>query len=58
MYNGSEKTIIFTVVNRRELSMLQGYINEIDPKAFLIVVDANDVLGDGFKSLREKVETD
>ncbi len=58
MYNGSEKTIIFTVVNRRELSMLQGYINEIDPKAFLIVADANEVLGDGFKSLREKVETD
>jgi len=56
MYNGAEKKIIFTVVNRRELSMLEEMINRIDPHAFLTVFDANEILGKGFKSLSEKVE--
>lgn len=56
MYNGSDKTIIYTVVNRRELTILQSFIHEVDPKAFLTVINANEVLGDGFRSLKEKVE--
>jgi uncharacterized membrane-anchored protein YitT (DUF2179 family) len=57
MFNNSDKTLIFTVVTRRELTILQGFIHEIDPNAFLTVVNANEVLGDGFKSLREKIES-
>lgn len=56
MYNGSDKTIIFTVVNRRELALLEEYVHVIDPKAFLTVLEANEILGEGFKSLKEKVE--
>jgi uncharacterized membrane-anchored protein YitT (DUF2179 family) len=56
MYNGSDKTIIFTVVNRREMALLQEYIHEIDPNAFLTVLEANEILGEGFKSLKEKLE--
>jgi len=55
MYNGSEKTIIFTVVNRRELAILQEYIHQVDPKAFVTVINANEILGEGFKSLKDKV---
>lgn len=55
MYNGAEKTIIFTVVNRREMALLQEYIHEIDPTAFLTVLEANEILGEGFKSLKEKL---
>lgn len=55
MYNLAEKQIIFTVVNRRELGLLQEYIHAIDPKAFLAVTDATEILGEGFKSLKEKV---
>lgn len=57
MYNGSSKTIIFTVVNRRELAILQEYIHQIDPAAFVTVLEAKEILGEGFKSLEEKVET-
>jgi uncharacterized membrane-anchored protein YitT (DUF2179 family) len=56
MYNGAEKHIIFTVVNRRELAMVEEYINQIDPNAFLTVINANEILGQGFKSLNEKLE--
>jgi len=56
MYNGSDKTIIFTVVNRREMALLQEFIHEIDPRAFLTVLEANEILGEGFRSLKEKLE--
>lgn len=56
MYNGAEKKIIFTVVNRRELAILEEMINRIDPQAFLTVFDANEILGKGFKSLSEKID--
>jgi uncharacterized membrane-anchored protein YitT (DUF2179 family) len=48
--------VIFTVVNRRELAMLEEFINQVDPKAFLTVMDANEILGQGFKSLKDKLE--
>ena len=56
MYNGSDKKVIFTVVNRRELAILEEFIQETDPKAFLTVMDASEILGQGFKSLEEKLE--
>ena len=58
LYNNNEKSILFTVVNRRELAMLQDFIHKIDPNAFLTVINANEVLGQGFKSLKDKVAAD
>jgi len=55
MYNGAQKTIIFTVVNRREMAILEEYIHMIDPQAFVTVLEANEILGEGFKSLTEKI---
>lgn len=54
MYNGSDKSIIFTVVNRRELAILKDFINNVDPNAFLTVLNANEILGEGFKPLKEE----
>ena len=55
MYDNSDRPVIFTNVNRRELAILESYINEVDPDAFLTVYDANEIIGKGFKSLSEKV---
>lgn len=57
MYNGAEKTMIFTVVSRREMSLLQEFIHEIDAHAFVTVIDAHEILGEGFKSLSDKLES-
>jgi uncharacterized membrane-anchored protein YitT (DUF2179 family) len=57
MYNNADRRMIHTVVSRRELGLLEEYIHEIDPKAFLTVTDATEILGEGFKSLKEKVTT-
>ncbi len=56
MYGKNEKTIMFTVVNRREMSMLQEYINQIDPRAFVTVLNSHEILGNGFKSLKDKID--
>lgn len=53
MYEGANKEIIVTVVNRREVVLLKHFIGQVDPKAFVMVTDANEIMGDGFKSLKD-----
>lgn len=54
MYDGKEKNMIFMVVNRRELSILEDYIHSIDPDAFVTVMETNQISGRGFKSLYDR----
>ena len=56
MYTNTEKNVIFTVVTRREVSILEEHIHRIDPDAFITIMDASEILGEGFQSLRKKIE--
>jgi uncharacterized membrane-anchored protein YitT (DUF2179 family) len=56
MYTGEQKQIIYTVVSRREVAILEEFISKIDPDAFITVMDAREILGEGFQSLKHKVE--
>lgn len=56
MYTKEEKEVLYTVVNRREVSDLVHYIFEIDPEAFISIQDAHEIIGKGFKSITEKME--
>jgi uncharacterized membrane-anchored protein YitT (DUF2179 family) len=51
MYDNKPKKIIYTVVNRREISILEDFINKIDPNAFITVIDAKEIMGEGIKSI-------
>ncbi|PKN80962.1 MAG: membrane protein [Candidatus Cloacimonetes bacterium HGW-Cloacimonetes-1] len=42
--------VLFCVLNRRQVPELTDIVKDIDPKAFMILTDVNDVLGYGFKS--------
>lgn len=53
MYNGVEKDIICSVVNYRELDALTEYVQEIDDRAFLIILNATEIVGKGFKTFEE-----
>ena len=53
IYQGEERTVLTTVLNRRELTILLQHIKTIDPEAFVTVVGANKILGKGFKSLND-----
>lgn len=55
MFNQAEKKIIFVNVTRREVALLQDFIHQVDPEAFVTVIDASEILGKGFRSLHEKV---
>lgn len=50
-YSGKELKVIYTVLNRREFVSLKNFIREEDPKAFITVSQAHDVLGEGFKAI-------
>lgn len=57
LYTNNEKRIIYTVVSRREIVILERYIHSIDPNAFITVMDTREILGEGFQSLNQKVES-
>ena len=48
MYSGKEKQILMCVVSRREAVSMVKYVKEADERAFVIVADAREVLGEGF----------
>ena len=50
MYSRDEKEMIFLVVSRNEVKAVQRKIKQIDPRAFLVVTDAYDTFGEGFKT--------
>lgn len=54
MYKGEDRNIIYTVLTRREMMILRHRIAEIDPDAFINVLDSREILGHGFKPLHEE----
>ncbi len=53
MYTDAEREMIFLVVSRKEVRRVQQRIKQIDPQAFLVVTDAYDTYGEGFKAFPE-----
>ncbi len=51
MYTDKDRDMIFLVVSRKEVRQVQHKIRDIDPKAFVVVTDAYDTFGEGFKPL-------
>ncbi len=51
-YTKSERDVVFCVVATREVSRLKDLVYRLDRKAFVIVADAHEVLGEGFSTPR------
>ncbi len=51
MYTDKEKMILLTVVKKTQITQLKEWVKELDPNAFMIVGETNEVLGNGFKQL-------
>ncbi len=49
MYTGTDRDVILSVVTRAEVSRLKELVHEADPRAFVILADVHEVLGEGFK---------
>lgn len=48
-YTDHERPILMCVVDQTEFTKLKQLVKTIDPQAFIIVMDASEVLGEGFK---------
>ncbi len=48
-YTDSERPILMCVVDQTEFTKLKQLVKSIDTSAFVVVMDASDVLGEGFK---------
>lgn len=47
-YSGEETKVILTAVKKQQIAQLKELVMTLDPKAFVIVQEAHQVLGDGF----------
>ena len=48
-YTDHKRPVLMCVVNQTEVTKLKQIVQKIDPKAFVIVTNATEVLGEGFK---------
>ena len=48
-FSGEQKLVLMCAFKQRQIVPLKALVNELDPAAFLIVCDAHEVLGQGFR---------
>lgn len=52
MYTKQEKEVLLCVVNRAQITKLKEIVHSIDPVAFVMVTEIHEVLGEGFKQIK------
>lgn len=52
-YSGKRKDVLMCAFKQRQIVSLKQTVKELDPTAFLIVCDAHEVLGDGFREYKK-----
>lgn len=50
-YTGADRPVLYCVITRSEVSQLKAIVQEIDPLAFIVIGQAYEALGEGFKPL-------
>lgn len=50
-YTGTERPVLYCVITRSEVTQLKTLVSEVDPKAFMVVGQAHEALGEGFHPL-------
>lgn len=48
-YSGENKDVVMCACNNKQMYIIRNAVKEIDPKAFIIIMESNEVLGEGFK---------
>ena len=50
-YTGSERPVLYCVITRSEVTRLKSLVSTVDPKAFMVIGQAHEALGEGFHPL-------
>jgi uncharacterized membrane-anchored protein YitT (DUF2179 family) len=51
-YTGIERPVLYCVITRAEVSQIKAIVKEADPKAFMVIGQTHEALGEGFRPLR------
>lgn len=51
-YSGEEKQIVLCACSSREMYRVQTEVKAADPASFVVIMESNEVLGEGFKMVR------
>ncbi|HAF99089.1 MULTISPECIES: YitT family protein [Paenibacillus] len=51
-YTGEHRTVLMVVVGQSEIPRLKTVVQSVDPDAFVIIHNAHEVLGEGFRNIR------
>jgi uncharacterized membrane-anchored protein YitT (DUF2179 family) len=49
-FSNKDKTVVYSVIARNETRKMKAVVRSVDPNAFMIVSDVQDVLGEGFRA--------
>lgn len=53
VYTGTKRSMLYCVINRSEVSVLKSLVLDADPDAFIVIGQAHEALGEGFRPLRQ-----
>ena len=53
-YTGQDRPILFVVISRAETAMLKAIVSDADPQAFVVIGQAQEVYGEGFRQFERK----
>jgi uncharacterized membrane-anchored protein YitT (DUF2179 family) len=53
-YSGDKREIVYVVMSPREVKEVKNVIAEIDPHAFVSVINVHEAIGEGFTYMRPK----
>ncbi len=56
MYSKQDKTILLCVVKREEIPIVKNIVKSCDERAFILLIDIREVLGEGFSPLNSAKE--
>ncbi len=54
MYSGDDKKMLFCVVNKKQVVELTDIVTRFDKRAFMVVADAREVMGEGFAEVKSE----
>lgn len=56
-YSGRTSEVILSAVRRYEVAQVKDIVHAIDPRAFIIIGDAGEISGEGFRSMQQNDTT-
>lgn len=51
-YTGETRPVLYCVITRSEVNQLKELVKDIDPDAFMVIGEAHEAMGEGFKPLK------